>query len=116
VVALQNVTLLPDRNSLGLLRGEPHKSDVDRFDPDVAEDKLIAEGLPHSHVEDLVSGCERRQLAVGRSEVSEVLIRKRRGDRGRRGWRNLLALLTGRGPALDLDAEISCEWRPGDVW
>jgi len=28
----------------------------------------------------------------------------------------ILALLTGRGPALDLDAEISCEWRPGDVW
>jgi aminoglycoside 2'-N-acetyltransferase I len=28
----------------------------------------------------------------------------------------ILALVTGRGPALNLDAEISCEWRPGDVW
>ncbi|HEV2006591.1 MAG TPA: GNAT family N-acetyltransferase, partial [Candidatus Limnocylindrales bacterium] len=28
----------------------------------------------------------------------------------------ILVLVTGSGPALDLDAEISCEWRPGDVW
>jgi aminoglycoside 2'-N-acetyltransferase I len=28
----------------------------------------------------------------------------------------ILALLTGSRPVLDLDAGISCEWRPGDVW
>jgi aminoglycoside 2'-N-acetyltransferase I len=28
----------------------------------------------------------------------------------------ILVLVTGSGPALDLDAEISCESRPGDVW
>jgi aminoglycoside 2'-N-acetyltransferase I len=28
----------------------------------------------------------------------------------------ILILRTGSSPALDLDADISCEWRPGDVW
>jgi len=28
----------------------------------------------------------------------------------------LMVLATPTSPALDLDAPISCEWRPGDVW
>jgi aminoglycoside 2'-N-acetyltransferase I len=28
----------------------------------------------------------------------------------------ILVLLTRASPSLDLDAPISCEWRPGDVW
>ena len=28
----------------------------------------------------------------------------------------VMVLRTPRSPALDLDASISCEWRPGDVW
>jgi aminoglycoside 2'-N-acetyltransferase I len=28
----------------------------------------------------------------------------------------ILVLPTVRSPELDLDAEISCDWRPGDVW
>lgn len=28
----------------------------------------------------------------------------------------IMALLTPASPTIDLDAPISCEWRPGDVW
>jgi aminoglycoside 2'-N-acetyltransferase I len=28
----------------------------------------------------------------------------------------IMVLRTAQGPPLDLDAPISCEWRPGDVW
>lgn len=76
---------------------------------------------------DIRLGFELGALGTGRHAFYERLGWKRwrgptavRGPQGDRRTPNedgyILVLPTPSSPALDLDAPISCDWRPGDVW